>query len=413
MSRAGRDLQPRPTPGIRSSVACSMRVFGLVMFASGCGGAVDVDPGGSTSDAASSSGSEASSGTAPIAGASSSSSSTSAGDVTTLAPDETTSTTDDGSSSTGGTRPADPGCPECTVLVDALVGGRGIAVDESYVYFTDQSQGTVHRIMKGGGDGGVIVDGQDSPYDITVDATHVYWTNFAADGAVMRAPKDGGRAEVIAMVTRPRPVAVDATHVYWGSFETGDGQVQRRDLELAEPPELLADLFGGVSELVLGDGRVYWTCHSQDAGGSFIPDPNEEGIGAVFLAVLDGTADPFASTLHAGDQAQPWGIARTPDGQLLWANGDGASPNFPNSIMSLSEGSQASVVYEDSAAPWGVAADETHVYWTDNERVFALPLEGEDAVQLAELQNGARSITVDEDDVFWVTRERVLQRPKP
>ena len=91
----------------------------------------------------------------------------------------TTSTTGDsgdseGSSSTGSADVMDPGCVECVVLVDNLVGGRGITFDDTHVYFTDQSQGTVARIQIGGGEGGVLVDEQDIPYDIVVDATHVY-----------------------------------------------------------------------------------------------------------------------------------------------------------------------------------------------------------------------------------------------
>lgn len=381
------------------------------MLLAGCGNAVETTGGSSTSSASSSTSIDASSGQTATSGTSSSSSGSA--DSTTVGPasSSSSSTTGDGGSTTGRVPPADAGCPECIVLVDELVGGRGLAVDEMYVYFTDQDQGTVSRIMKDGGDGGVLIEGQDSPYDVAVDGTHVYWTNFANDGAVMRAPKAGGVAEVVATVSRPRPVAVDATHVYWGTFESDNGDVSRRTLDLDEPEELLGSLSGGIPELVVGDGQLYWTAHAS-AGITFITDPNDP-IGGVFSAPLDGTADPFNVTSLAADQAQPWGIARTPAGQLVWVNGDGAVPNLPNRIMTLEDTEQPAALYGGATAPWGVAVDATFAYWTDNDRVMAFPLEGGDVVLLAEQQNVARSIGVDGDAVFWVTRTRVLQRPKP
>ncbi len=266
--------------------------------------------------------------------------------------------------------------------------------------------------MKDGGDGGILVDGQDAPYDIAVDDTHVYWTNFTDAGAVMRVAKEGGDAEIIESSARPRTVAVDDTHVYWGTFEVGDGSVYRRDLGLSSLPELLADMFGGISELTLGDGRVYWTAHAELAGGAFIVDPTETPVGGIFSAALEGTTDPYDPTAHATSQAEPWGLARAPEGQLVWASGDGTSENLSNRVVTLRDG-PPEVLYAASAAPWGVAADTSFAYWTDNQRVWAIPLEGGEATELAEQQNNARSIVVDDEHVFWITRERVLQRPKP
>lgn len=403
------ELDFRPWRTVAASLALA-----AAALVSGCTDGAASSDGGSTSAAESSTSVEGSSG---LDGTSTESSS--GAEASTLVPDSTSSSTSGPEDSTTGGRPsADPGCPECIVLVDELVSGRGLAVDDTHVYFTDQSQGTISRILKGGGDGGIIVDGQDSPYGIAVDAEHVYWTNRIDNGAVLRAPKEGGRAEVVAMAMQPRAVAVDETHVYWGAFGSEDefeddgGGVYRRVLGLDGPQGQLASMFGGISALVLGDGQLYWTAHAESVG-SFIEDPNEQPIGGVFSAVLDGTADPANPTILATDQAQPWGIARTPNGQLLWANGDGEESNRPNTVMTASADGPVVALESGSGAPWGVAADATFAYWTDNDRVTAFPLDGDEAIQLAEQQNGARSIAVDDDDVFWITRTRVLQRPKP
>lgn len=164
---------------------------------------------------------------------------------------------------------------------------------------------------------------------------------------------------------------------------------------------------------VLGDDQVYWTAHSEVGGVGFIVDPLEDPIGGVFSAALDGSTDPFDPTMLADGQAQPWGLARRPNGQLVWANGDGADENLPNTVMSVSEGGSPAPLDGDAVAPWGVAADATFAFWTDNDRVMAIPVGAGAAIQLAEQQNSARSIDVDDSDVFWITRTRVLQRPKP
>lgn len=385
-------------------------VLGLALLSVGCGSAVETEDesasGSTTAPVAgtSSTGPMAESSTGGVVSTSSSSSGAEEADSSS----GTTGTT--GDTTTGVTPVDDPGCPDCIVLVDLLEGGRGLTLDATHVYFTDQSQGTVSRIMKSGGDGGVLVEGQESPYDIAVDDTHVYWTNFVAGGAVMRALKDGTQPEVIANANRPRPVAVDDTSVYWATFD-GDGLVFRRDLALSGPDEQIANLLGGVPDLIVGsDAGVYYTAHAE-AGGAFIVDPTEEPVGGVFTTSLEGKIDPFNPTALVASQAQPWGIASAPNGQLVWANGGGIAQNNPNAIMRMTVGEPPTVL-ANSASPWGIAADAEFVYWTDNDRVLAVPLGGGDVTELANTQNSARMIAVDDDSVFWITRNRVLQRPK-
>jgi hypothetical protein len=346
----------------------------------------------------------------------STSTSTTSTSTSTTSTSSTSTSTTGGSSSDDGTTgvvpPTDPGCPECIVLVDELESGRGIAVDATHVYLTDQARGTVERVMKNGGDGGSIADSQDTPYDIDVDETHVYWTNNAEVGSVMRVAKDGGAPELVAEETLPRAIEVVDGTIYWSTFDEGTAAVRRRPTSLAEEASSLAYMYRGVADIAIGPTDVFFTSHSDMAGAAFIVDPMEPPIGGVFSVARDGSDDPFIPVLLDDGNAEPWGVAFE-GGDLFWANGSGRAQYDSDQVRVLAAGApDSSTLAGDQAGPWGIAADATHVYWTDSAEVKAIPREGGATVVLATEQNVARYITVDETHVFWITRNRVLQHPK-
>ena len=63
----------------------------------------------------------------------------------------------------------------------------GIAVDGSYLYYTDSSGGAVHRVPIQGGDPEPVVSGQAWPLGIVVVGSYLVWVN--RDGTIVRFPK--------------------------------------------------------------------------------------------------------------------------------------------------------------------------------------------------------------------------------
>jgi hypothetical protein len=306
------------------------------------------------------------------------------------------------------------------VLAEGLAGGRGIAVDATNVYFTDQSAGTLSRVPKGGGEVVVLVAGLDQPYDVGIGGAWVYWTEFVAAGTVARMPSAGGMTEVFDDdADHPRSLAVGGTHVYWTTFGTNTGGLWRGPLSGGSPQQLLSAVWG-ISDVVLDATRVYVTSQDPDpmngGGGTFVdPPPPPEGaaIGAVISLPLDGDPGGMDTLILADDLAEPWGLAIA-DTRLFWADGDGSASYQPNSILSTDASrALASPIAIGQTAPWGVAADATAVYWTDAQEVKSAPHRGGDPTVLATMQNSARSIVVDDAAVYWITKDRVLQRPKP
>jgi hypothetical protein len=105
-------------------------------------------------------------------------------------------------------------------LVKGLGNPTGIAIDSNYVYFAAENSGTISRVVKDGSSAPVVLaTGQLNPAHVAVDDKFVYWTSYGktdTDGSVSKMPRAGGEVVVLAAAqNKPLQIAVDDTHVYW------------------------------------------------------------------------------------------------------------------------------------------------------------------------------------------------------
>ncbi len=321
--------------------------------------------------------------------------------------------TTEGASSSGTTGNGidDPGCPNCAVLVDGLMSGRGLSLHGDYVYFTDQSAGTVNRVLKTGGEVEALMDLQSEPYHVVANDEQFFWTTFTPNGSVWRANLPDGPPLAVALSADsfPRMLELSGDYIYWCAFDDIEGRVRRvLATGLGNPPETLVAVGSGVADLTVSGNQVFFTVHE-------IPDmPGMAPPGVVYGAAADVPTDVLDLVVVGADQSEPWGVAASAD-TVYWLNGLGNPDDQPQSVVSTPAvgGQPLEVLVSDQAAPWGIALDEQYVYWTDHTRVNAVAVGGGDRIELARMQTIARSIAVDADDVFWITQERVLRRAKP
>jgi hypothetical protein len=135
----------------------------------------------------------------------------------------------------------------------------GVTVDDTYLYFTDESLFAVYRVPLADLSAApeAFAEGEDPPgeietdatyvywiagsrlraapraggapvtlgstaaygVDLTIDATHAYWTT---EDGVFRAPLDGGRTDQLAAVPHAKGIAVDCDHIAITTYASGD-----------------------------------------------------------------------------------------------------------------------------------------------------------------------------------------------
>jgi hypothetical protein len=162
----------------------------------------------------------------------------------------------------------------------------GVAVDTMYVYWVDNSDDTVHRVLKSGGPDNVLYDGGGpsvvEPKFCVVDTSYVYFTDVNA--GVYSLPVTGGSPLTIATGTgQATPLVVDTNYVYYGPLGgifaimkgTQDGGLAIAS-GIADPDGLVIDP---------ATGTMYWSDFgSTVADDGTVGKVSTDGGGKVVLA---------------------------------------------------------------------------------------------------------------------------------
>jgi hypothetical protein len=180
-----------------------------------------------------------------------------------------------------------------TTAVSLSTEISAMASDDTGVYAVDQ-MGVAYRLPLEGGPAAVIAKPTATsyayPHDLALDDTWLYWTDLVR-GAVVRAPKAGGAIETIASgQARPMSVAREGDVLVWSnegeqtelkgnSYDAGS--IMRMSTS-SGPPIAIATGVGRPRFVAVAKGWAYWTADS----------PSGYTSTAIWRAPIDGSAKP-------------------------------------------------------------------------------------------------------------------------
>lgn len=151
-----------------------------------------------------------------------------------------------------------------------------VAVDNTYIYFSQPNDGKIGRAKLDGTDINLnFVTGMSYFYGLSVDANYVYWADQGG-GSIGRANIDGTspNRNFISGASNPLGMTIDANHVYWNNY--GTSTIGRANLDGSNVDQNFITGLSDVVGVAVDSNFIYWTAFSS----GFIGRANLNGSGA-------------------------------------------------------------------------------------------------------------------------------------
>jgi len=151
-----------------------------------------------------------------------------------------------------------------TVLASGYGTVMGVRVDSTYAYFTAGAlPGGVYRVSKVGGTVETLAT-SSRPYDLAIDATYVYWTDLT-DGTLSRAPLSGGTVDVLASgANAGAHLTIDATNAYWIDAGPVGAKVMQTPLAGGTSTVLFSSFQYTALAIAVDNTHVFWANQNSD-----------------------------------------------------------------------------------------------------------------------------------------------------
>ena len=246
---------------------------------------------------------------------------------------------------------------------------RGLAVDDTHVYFTfgdtGGAFGTAGQILRMPFDGGPVqelANALPAPWPLAIDEDYLYSVVGYDKSSVIKMPKAGRSApEVLASATNgtaflPWSMAMDDDAIYWGAYDRKLRRVRKDGTSLA----VIAQGRGNFLGMVTDGTHVFAFEHQSDDSFDLVRIPVAGADAEVIATGLEGN---WAMTPILDDNYIYWTNTMSPAGVVMRVPREGT-------------GHTPTILVPELAMPKGLAADCSTLYWT----VVSDSAEGQGAV---------------------------------
>ncbi len=292
-------------------------------------------------------------------------------------------------------------CTPDTCVPDTLAAGlympAAIAVDDTNVYYSDQT--SVVALPLAGGAPLSLASGQGLPTSLALDAGRLYWTNFTE--GTLRAVSVAGSSSTVLVSGQSYPqfVAVAGGEVYWVNSPGYPDSVSVVAQDGGEP-SVLYSTANSIASIAADASGAYFT-----VGG----DPSSPESGA--LMHVSPAGDEIVTL--ADGQSSPRDVA-VRDGQIYWVTGEQLSEQ---TLLRMPATGGTPTALVTSAGIGGLAVDASSTYFATastsldpNGSLSWLPLVGGEPSVLVAGVSLVSGIALDRDFVYWLDAGPLLEQ---
>ncbi len=306
-----------------------------------------------------------------------------------------------GGDDTSPSTPTDPSIPgggsgtgTIVALASGLMNPGGLAVDASFVYWSEAQDGATATtgktwISKVSKTGGAVIplstrlnqNNYVNTWSLAIDASYAYWTESNQDEMALQCVSINGGSYTTLVSQYPKCLAADATSLYFSDIGTAMtyGGVIRKVGKGGGAAVTIATNQGEPNHIAVSGSTVCWI---SDWDGT-LNKTGTNGGGVTLVAQASSEAVLVMDTSSIYYSYRPPGAT---SGSVMRVSVNGGTP----------------LALTSSANPVALAVDATHVYWTDSDGKISRVPKGGGTVTSISVTSSPMSIALDAGNVYWL-----------
>lgn len=269
-------------------------------------------------------------------------------------------------------------------------GVSSIAIDDTYVYYTQYSTGILRVTKASHGETPVVLVADTNVSAVATDGVSIFWSDAAGIFSCPVAGCTGSPTALSDLPSSPR-LAVDSTNIYFANYAF-QGVDKCAKTGCHDAPVRMTNAY--TLELAVGPTSLFTV----------------SGMPSVAISSISLNDPPTTTLLTSSYVFFSTGIAYA-SGKLYWESGLGVERCDPTScvpevIASLSSSTNP---YFSGAA---VVADDVSVVWVVDRGIHETNLATEIDTVIANVPEGVNQLALDSNNVYWAGGDGVDWAPR-